>query len=129
MVKRTPTHLVVVKFEVRNRIVEVPTPEEEPEMLTAMQQNSFGKFLQKHNMVPPHMMGPEFDEENMIREELEERRDRSKQVADHEDDKAYFEITLVNVRNSALTFDCVSHNGEIIINRVKETSTDGIAEA
>ena len=39
-----------------------------------LKQHTFGHFLKKHGMVPPNMMGEEFDEENIIKEELDDKR-------------------------------------------------------
>lgn len=39
-----------------------------------MQPASFGGFLKKHGMVDPAMMGKEYEEEEMMREDLENRK-------------------------------------------------------
>jgi hypothetical protein len=74
LVKRTDRHLIVVSYELRVRIIEPPTPENNPELLMRLRPHTFGHFLKKHGLVAPNMMGPEFDEENLLKEELEEKR-------------------------------------------------------
>jgi hypothetical protein len=67
-----------------------------------MSEHTFGHFLKKFGMVAPNMMGPEFEEEYLVKEELEARRDKAKPFYDHVEDKTCFEIAIVNKANMAL---------------------------
>lgn len=84
-----------------------------------LKQHTFGHFLKKHGMVPPNMMGEEFNEENIIQEELEERKDPFKQILDHKEDNTCFDISIVNKQDMCLNVDCTIHNGEIRFGKVK----------
>lgn len=64
------------------------------------------------------MMGNEFDEDQLIKEEIEARRDNRKTVMDHEDDKTCFEIAIVNKRDMAVIIDCKTQDGEITFGKV-----------
>ena len=129
LVKHMPSHLIIVKFEIRRRIIDPPDPTESPEMFNQLQANSFGDYLKKFNMVPPHMMGGEYDEDSVIQEEMEARRYKLKPFVDHDDDQTLFEISIVNRSNQCMTYSCFSHNGEIIINKVQVTPENGIEQA
>ena len=118
LVKRTPFHLILVTYEIKQRLVCPPEPEENPDMILSLQQNTFGHFLKKHGMVPPNMMGREFDEDEIMKEELEARRDKRKAVMDHVDDRTNFEISIINKKDMCLTVDCQSYNGEITFGKV-----------
>ena len=50
-------------------------------------------------MASPDMMGKEFEEEQIIKEELEGIKNPFEEKLDHEEDKTAFEIALVNTRN------------------------------
>ena len=72
------------------------------------------------------MMGPEFDEENAIQEEIEARKDPYEGKVDAKDDKVSFEIAIINRRNEALCIDCASTNGQIYFNKVRVHEENGI---
>lgn len=57
------------------------------------------QFLRETGMLPPEMMGKEYDEQESIREELEARRNPFTDKKDHKEDLTRFEISLVNVEN------------------------------
>ena len=69
-------------------------------------------------MVPPNMMGREFDEEEIMKEELEARRDKRKSIMDHVDDRTNFEISIINKKDMCLTVDCQSYNGDITFGKL-----------
>jgi hypothetical protein len=129
LVKRTDDHLVIITYETRERMVCPPDPAENPELLTRLRPHTFGHFLKKHGLVPPNMMGEEYDEDFIIREEIEERKDPFKNVNDHEDDQTCFEISLVNKKNMALGVDCKVVNGEIEFGNVKVVNENGLNNA
>lgn len=129
LVKRTDNHLIIVAYELRSRLIVPPTPEDNPELLMRLKPHSFGHFLKKHGMVPPNMMGEEFDEENLLKEDLLERRDPKKDIMDHDDDVTCFEISVVNKRNMAVNIDCSVQNGEINFGKVRIFSEAGLEMA
>lgn len=63
LVKKNDTHLVIVTYEIRDRLVCPPEPEDNPDLITKLRPHTFGHFLKKHGLVPPNMMGAEFDED------------------------------------------------------------------
>ena len=54
-----------------------------------------------------------------MKEDLQSKRDETKDYRDHADDKTSFEISIVNKRDMMMHFDCQMHNGDIVIDRVK----------
>lgn len=80
-------------------------------------------------MVPPNMMGKEFDEENIMQEEIEARRNPLKDVLDNEDDHTCFEISIVNRADMAMNIDCKIHNGEITFGKVRMFGEKGLINA
>ena len=56
---------------------------------------TFGSFLKKFGFLPPNMMNKEEEDEEALREEIEERgtRDRDK-AFDDTDDQTCFDITI-----------------------------------
>ena len=63
LVKRTDKHLVLITYELRKRLIVPPSPEDNPELISSLRPNTFGYFLKKHGLVPPNMMGTEFDDD------------------------------------------------------------------
>ncbi len=57
------------------------------------------QFLRETGMLPPEMMGKEYDEHETIKEELEARRNPFEDKMDHKEDLTRFEISLVSVEN------------------------------
>ena len=55
-------------------------------MAKKLSPHSFGSFLKKHGLVPPEMQGKEFEEEEILKEEIESRHNPMLDVADDEDD-------------------------------------------
>lgn len=129
LVKKTESHLIVVCYELRDRLVVAPTPETNPELILRLQPHSFGHFLKKHGMVPPNMMGREFDDDYIMKEDIEEKRNPVERVVDHEDDRTLFDITMVNKNDSALNMDCTLYNGEIIFGKVRVFDKNGLWNA
>lgn len=86
LVKRTNSNLIIVTYELRDRIISPPKPEDNPELITRLRPHTFGHFLKKHGLVPPNMLGLEFDEDELVKEEMEERKDPYEGVMDHKDD-------------------------------------------
>jgi len=66
LVKKTDKHLVLVTYELRQRLIVPPTPEDNPDLITQLRPHTFGHFLKKHGLAPPNMMGNEFDEDQVI---------------------------------------------------------------
>ena len=79
--------------------------------------------------MPPNMQGKEDQEEEMILEELEARKDPLAAGRDHEEDKLKFEISVVNKRNEALSINCWVDNGRIGMGQVRVFREDGIKQA
>lgn len=77
-------------------------------------------------MVPPDMMGQEYDEEYLIKKDFEERRDPRKDYMDHKDDITCFEISIVNRKNMAVNIDCTVNSGDIIFGKVRVFDQDGL---
>ncbi len=89
---------------------------------------TFGSFLKKFGFLPPNMMNKEEEDEEALREEIEERgtRDRDK-AFDDTDDQTCFEITIVNKHNQALCIDAKVYNGDITFNKTRLLMQDGLA--
>ena len=113
LLKQTDKHLIVVQYEVRKRLIIPPEWQQDPSALKKLQAKSFGSFLKETGLMPPNMMGKEYDEGEMLREEIEARKDPIQAKLDDEEDQTVFEISLINTRNQALTVDCFVKNGEI----------------
>ena len=77
-------------------------------------------------MAPPDMMGKEFDEDEMMKEEMEGQKHLFAHKYDHKDDKTPFEITLVNKENHALSIDCSVCHGKIYFNKARVYTDKGI---
>lgn len=77
-------------------------------------------------MASPDMMGKEFEDEEMIKQELEGLKDPFEEKYDHKEDKTAFEVALVNTRNEATSIDCAVSNGQIVFNRVRVYQEDGL---
>lgn len=80
-------------------------------------------------MVPPNMMGREFDDDYIMREDMEDKRNPVEAVVDHEDDRTIFDITLVNKSDMALNMDCSIYNGEIVFGKLRVFEKDGLFNA
>jgi len=93
-----------------------------------MQPASFGTFLKKHGLVSPSMMGKEYEEEEMMREDLENRKNHLDRAGllDDPDDQTHFEISIVNKYNTALNLDACVIDGQLVFNKIKVVPEDGI---
>ena len=80
-------------------------------------------------MVPPNMMGREFDDDYIDRENMEEKRNPVESVVDHEEDNTLFDITVVNKSDMAINLDCSIYNGEIIFGKVRVFDKHGLWNA
>lgn len=80
-------------------------------------------------MVPPNMMGREFDDDYIMKEDIEEKRNPIERVVDHEDDRTLFDITMVNKNDSAFNMDCTLYNGEIIFGKARMFPKNGLWNA
>ena len=72
------------------------------------------------------MQGKEFDEQEIIREEIEATKDPYADKKDHDGDKTVFEITVVNKKNHAMAIDCIVEEGKISFNSMRVYPDDGI---
>jgi hypothetical protein len=61
--------------------------------------------LKRHGMIPPNMMGPEFDENKQYMEYLKGLRNPGEDLLDDEDDECFFEIAIINKKNKALVIE------------------------
>ena len=104
-------------------------PNETVELMNKLRPNTFISFLKKHGITPPNMVGTEYDEDELMRAEIEGRRDPVAEEYDPEDDKTFFEISIVNRNNKALSIDCRVSNGEVIFNKVRLFKENGISGA
>jgi hypothetical protein len=80
-------------------------------------------------MVPPNMMGREYDDDYIMKEDIEERRNPIESVADHEEDQTIFDLTMVNKSDMALNVDCSIYNGEIVFGKMRVFSSNGLFSA
>ena len=75
LIKRTDKHMIVVTYELRDRLLGPFGPYENPsELMKSLSPNTFVSFLKKHGVLPPNTVGDEHDEETQIREEGEARK-------------------------------------------------------
>ena len=118
-----------MQYEIRQRLICPPELKQDPTTIKKLQEKSFGTFLKEAGLVPPDMMGKEYDEEEIIREEMEARKDHLSEKLDHKEDTSNFEVSLVDIDNKAITIDCVVKNGEITFGKVRIFTADGIKEA
>jgi hypothetical protein len=100
MVKTTPKHLIIVTYPLRKRLVCPPDPNSDQEnMLKKLKGHTFGDYLKKHGLMPANMQGKEYDEETLVKEEIERNKNPLEEVYDDRDDEITFEIAIVNKRN------------------------------
>jgi len=71
-----------------------------------LQQKSFMSFLRETGMLPPEMMGKDYDENELLKEEIEARKNPFEDKMDHKEDITRFEISLVNTKNEAFCVNC-----------------------
>ena len=71
-------------------------------MVKKLKGHTFGDYLKKHGLMPQHMQGKEWEEEEIIREELAKQVNPLDAVYDDPDDELSFEIAVVNKQNKAL---------------------------
>jgi hypothetical protein len=108
LIKQTPDHLIVVTYEIRKRLICPPNPQDNPEYIRSTTEKSFGYFMKKHGFVPPNLMGKDFDDDAVLKEEMEARSSKDLEKAfDDTDDKTNFEIAIVNRANQALCIDAM----------------------
>ena len=63
-------------------------------------------FLRETGMLPPEMMGKDYDENELLKEEIEARKNPFEDKMDHKEDITRFEISLVNTKNEAFCVNC-----------------------
>ena len=101
--------MIIVTYELRRRMIKdlinandaINTPEGKQ-----IQGESFGDFLKKQGLVPPNLLGPEYDEETMRKEYEESMKTLGEDRVDDPDDATMFEIAIINKKNKALVTDC-----------------------
>ena len=83
--------------------------------------------MKKHGFVPPNLMGKDFDDEEVLKEEMDARSSKDLEKAfDDTDDKTNFEIAIVNKANQALCIDAMVSNGEVSFNKPRLLMEDGL---
>lgn len=120
LIKQTDKHMIVVTYEIRKRLIETPKDaldetEGQPKQMLG---ESFGSFLKRHGMVPPNMMGQEYDERQMQKEHEEALKNPLEKILDDPDDQSMFEVAIVNKKDKALVTDCQVKNGEIYFDKI-----------
>ena len=130
LVKRTDQHMIVVTYELRERLVCPQKPGDDPAaLMKQLQPSTFVSFLNKHGVMPPNTVGNEYDEDEQIRADLEARKHPLADEYDHADDATHFAISVVNRRNRALAVDCRVRDGEVTFDKVRLHTEGGIADA
>ena len=125
LVKRTPTHMIVVLYQIRKRIIASQgNLEDAADLAKRLNVNSFLGFMKKHGLVPPNTVGDERDHEESIKEQIEAR--RPKEETDPEEDITPFSISIINKRNQALCLGCATREGSIAIDKVNVIMEDGL---
>ena len=105
LIKKTPSHLILINFDYRRRILTTPQDlrdQTDPEERRKLEPEPFSKWLRRHDLLPPDFATPEYDEENIMKDYDEVMRDRVSEIYDHEDDKTGFEICVINKRNQGI---------------------------
>ena len=74
-------------------------------------------------------MGREYDDDYIMKEDIEERRNPIESVADHEEDQTIFDLTMVNKSDMALNVDCSIYTGEIVFGKMRVFSSNGLFSA
>lgn len=72
------------------------------------------------------MLMPGPDEEEVLKEEIEVRKDLMREKKDDPDDITHFELALINTKNKALVIDCAVIHGHVIFNKVMTCSDEGL---
>jgi len=74
------------------------------------------------------MMGKEYEEEEMMREDLENRKNHLDRAGllDDPDDQTHFEVSIVNKYNTALSLDACVIDGQLVFNKIKVVPQEGI---
>jgi hypothetical protein len=87
LLKQTDKHLVLIKYEIRKRLICPPDPEDDPGFMRKTTEKTFGYFLQKHGFMPPNTNGREFESEEALKEEIAARshKDEDKAFDDSDD--------------------------------------------
>jgi hypothetical protein len=130
LIKHTSSHLIVITYEIRRRLVCPPKAEEDPDFMRKTTEKTFGFFLKKHGFLPPDMMGREYDDELALREEVEKRSTKERdQAYDDTDDQTCFEIAIINQHNQSLVIDAKVYNGDITFNQTKLIMQNGLAHS
>ena len=100
LVKRTNKHMIVVLYEIRNRLfMDEVDHESSLDLAKRLSPNTFLGFMKKHGLLPPNTVGDERDHEEMIKEEIDARRSPEAKEKDHEDDITCFSISIINKKN------------------------------
>lgn len=76
-------------------------------------------------MVPPNMMGPEYDEMNIIRDYYEGVKPYGEDKLDRKEDMHKFDIALVNKKNQAFVGECVIRMGQLTFQNLYLLMHDG----
>jgi histidinol phosphatase-like enzyme len=59
LVKQTETHLIIITYEIRKRLICPPKPEDDPGFMRKATDITFGSFLKKFGFLPPNMINKE----------------------------------------------------------------------
>ena len=129
LIKQTDQHLIIITYVVRKRIINQPDYLNDPDLSKKIGSNSFGKFLKQAGLMPPDMQTKEYDEEEILKEEIEGSKPLFQDKQDHKEDKTPFQITLIDKQNRAMSIDCVVSEGQILFNKVRVHKDDGIQQS
>lgn len=86
---------------------------------------SFGEYLRKNNLAPPNMLGPEYDEMNIIRDYYQGIQNPGEEYMDRKEDVTKFDIALVNKKNQAFVGECIIRMGELKLQNLYMIMHDG----
>ena len=109
----------MISYEIRQRLIVKPEPEDDPQFLHKMQPFSFKEFVKSQGFLPDQLLQRDYDELEVMKEELKEDREPQKDIVDHKEDVTTFEVSIVNRANQCVNIDCRAHNGTIELGKVR----------
>lgn len=111
--------MIVINFDYRRRIVlnaeeaSKKYVNNDPDILRQFRPEGFSSWLRKHDLLPPDLDQPEYDEKEIAKEHEEANSDAARHVTDHKDDMTSFEICLINKDDSGLFIGAFVRQSEV----------------